>query len=192
MLWPDNVYVNSLRPNDICVGNPTIIGSDNGLSPARCQAIIWTNAGIFVGWTFESTLQWSFDQNSNIFTQESAFEGVVCVMAAILSLPQGVNMASALRFRFTDTGATICLPGACTVCNYGIRYTCIYSRGSLGRGARRGASFAGAVQCYNFAGGVVVVATFRSRWDRVILTNICEYCWIVKDIDIGRYWLTLM
>ena len=30
----------------ICVGNLTIIGSDNGLSPGRHQAIIWTNAGI--------------------------------------------------------------------------------------------------------------------------------------------------
>ena len=30
----------------ICVGNLTIIGSDNDLSPGRRQAIIWTNAGI--------------------------------------------------------------------------------------------------------------------------------------------------
>ena len=30
----------------ICVGNLTIIGSDNGLSPGRRQAIIKTNAGI--------------------------------------------------------------------------------------------------------------------------------------------------
>ena len=30
----------------ICVGNLTIIGPDNGLSPGRCQAIIWTNARI--------------------------------------------------------------------------------------------------------------------------------------------------
>ena len=30
----------------ICVGNLTIIGSDNGLSPSQRQAIIWTNAGI--------------------------------------------------------------------------------------------------------------------------------------------------
>ena len=30
----------------ICVGNLTIIGPDNGLSPGRRQAIIWTNAGI--------------------------------------------------------------------------------------------------------------------------------------------------
>ena len=29
----------------ICVGKLTIIGSDNGLSPDRRQAIIWTNAG---------------------------------------------------------------------------------------------------------------------------------------------------
>ena len=32
----------------ICVGNLTIIGSDNGLSPERHQAIIWTNAGILL------------------------------------------------------------------------------------------------------------------------------------------------
>ena len=32
----------------ICVGKLTIIGSDNGLSPGRRQAIIWTNAGIFL------------------------------------------------------------------------------------------------------------------------------------------------
>ena len=36
----------SLRPSD--VSNLTIIGSDNGLSPGRCQAIIWTNPGILL------------------------------------------------------------------------------------------------------------------------------------------------
>ena len=30
----------------ICVGNLTIIDSDNGLTPSRRKAIIWTNAGI--------------------------------------------------------------------------------------------------------------------------------------------------
>ena len=34
------------RVTQICVGNLTIIGSDNSLSPGRRQAIIWTNAGI--------------------------------------------------------------------------------------------------------------------------------------------------
>ena len=29
-----------------CVGNVTLIGSDNGLPPDRRQAIIWTNAGV--------------------------------------------------------------------------------------------------------------------------------------------------
>ena len=36
------------RVTHICVGNLTIIGSDNGLSPHRHQAIIWTNAGILL------------------------------------------------------------------------------------------------------------------------------------------------
>ena len=34
------------RLTHICVGKLTIIASDNGLSPERRQAIIWTNAGL--------------------------------------------------------------------------------------------------------------------------------------------------
>ena len=36
------------RVTHLCVGNLTIIGSDNGLSPGRRQAIIWTNVGILL------------------------------------------------------------------------------------------------------------------------------------------------
>ena len=36
------------RVTHICVGKLTIIGSDNGLSPGRLQAIIRTNAGILL------------------------------------------------------------------------------------------------------------------------------------------------
>ena len=38
------------RVMHICVGNLTIISSDNGLSPGRHQAIIWTDAGILLIW----------------------------------------------------------------------------------------------------------------------------------------------
>ena len=36
------------RVTQICVSKQTIIGSDDGLSPGRRQAIIWTNAGILL------------------------------------------------------------------------------------------------------------------------------------------------
>ena len=36
------------RETHICVDKVTIIGSDNGLSPERRQAIVWTNAGILL------------------------------------------------------------------------------------------------------------------------------------------------
>ena len=36
------------RVTHICVNKLTNIGSDNGLSPGRRQAIIWTNAGILL------------------------------------------------------------------------------------------------------------------------------------------------
>ena len=38
------------RVTHICAGNLIIIGSDNGLSPGRRQAVIWTNAGILLTW----------------------------------------------------------------------------------------------------------------------------------------------
>ena len=48
----NNTYLSHLyhwgRVTHICVGNLTIIGSDNGLSPNRRQAIIWTNARILL------------------------------------------------------------------------------------------------------------------------------------------------
>ena len=49
-LWSLAKALNSLRPSDayICVGNLTIIGADNGLSPGRRQAITWTNVGILL------------------------------------------------------------------------------------------------------------------------------------------------
>ena len=51
--WPRTIRVKQSithwgRVTHICVGKLTIIGSDNGLSPGRRQAIIWTNAGILL------------------------------------------------------------------------------------------------------------------------------------------------
>ena len=45
------------RVTHVCVGNLTIIGSDNGLSPGRRQAIIWNNDGILsIGPNFSEIL----------------------------------------------------------------------------------------------------------------------------------------
>ena len=44
------------RVTHTCVGKLTIIGSDNGLSPGRRQAIIWTNAGILLIWPLGTNL----------------------------------------------------------------------------------------------------------------------------------------
>ena len=77
-----HIYVNKL----------TIMGSDNGLSPGRRQAIIWTNAGILsigpLGINFSKKIY----QNYNIFIQPNAFKSFVCELAAILSRPQCVKL----------------------------------------------------------------------------------------------------
>ena len=80
----------------ICVSKLTIIVADNGLSPDRRQAIIWTNAEILSIWTNLNKLQWNLKWNSYIFIQENALGNVVCEMAAILSWPQCVNTTTSL------------------------------------------------------------------------------------------------
>ena len=81
----------------ICVGDLTIIiVSDNGLSTDRCQAITWTNAGILLIGPWGTKLnEWNFNQNTNIFIHENAFENIVCETAAILFRPQCVNIFQA-------------------------------------------------------------------------------------------------
>ena len=54
-----------------CVGKLTIIGSDNGLSPGRRQAII--QCSNIVNWSPRNKLQWNLKRNSHIFIQENAF-----------------------------------------------------------------------------------------------------------------------
>ena len=79
----------------ICIGKLTTIGSDNGLSPGRRQAIIWTNhCWDIVNWALGNKLQWNFNRYSNIFIQENAFENVVCEMASICL---GLNVLMSVR-----------------------------------------------------------------------------------------------
>ena len=60
----------------ICVGKLTIIGSDDGLSPGRRQATIWTNTGNILNLTLGDKLQWNFNRIWNIFIHEIALENV--------------------------------------------------------------------------------------------------------------------
>ena len=65
------------------------IGLDNGLSPLRCQAIIWTNASfLLIGSLYRNTFQWN--HNTTFFMQENKHENIVCKMSAILSQLQYV------------------------------------------------------------------------------------------------------
>ena len=78
------------RVTHICVSKLTIIGSDNGLSPDRRQAIIWTYAGILL----IGPLETNFSEiliGILTFSSKNAVESVVCEMAAVLCRPQCIN-----------------------------------------------------------------------------------------------------
>ena len=88
--WPTTV-IHWGWVTHICVGNLTIIGSDNGLSPGQHQAIIWTNAGILLIGPMGTNLSEIWSEISYIFIQYNALENVVCQMVAIFSRPQCVK-----------------------------------------------------------------------------------------------------
>ena len=71
----------------VCVSKLIIIGSDNGSSPVRRQAIIRTICWNIVNWKRRNKFQWNQMRNSYIFSQEDACENVVWKLAAILSWP---------------------------------------------------------------------------------------------------------
>ena len=74
------------RVTHICVSKLIIIGSDNGLSPGRRQAIIWTNAGILL----IKPLKTHFNEILiEIFI--FSFKKIHLKMAAILSRSQWIN-----------------------------------------------------------------------------------------------------
>ena len=91
------------RVTHICVGRPTIIGSDNGLSPERRQAIIWTNAGIlFIGSLGTNFTEISFEILAFSFTKmrlkvSSAKRRSFCLGLNVLTHSQRRNKVYKIR-----------------------------------------------------------------------------------------------
>ena len=78
------------RVTHICISNLTIIGSNNGLSPGRRQAIVWTNTGkLFIRTIGKNSVK--FQSKFRHFHKKNAFENVIWKITAILFHPQCVN-----------------------------------------------------------------------------------------------------
>ena len=81
----------------ICINKLAIIGSDNGLSPGRCQAIIWTNAGILLigplGTNFSEILIeiYKFSFKKMHLKMSSGYWRPSCVGLNVLNLGQWVQ-----------------------------------------------------------------------------------------------------
>ena len=78
----------------ICVGKLTIIGSDNGLSPGRRQAIIWTNAEILLIRTIGTNF-------SEILGEIHSFSFKKCIWKC--RLRKGVFLVSASMSKWLTT-----------------------------------------------------------------------------------------
>ena len=68
-----STLLNCGRVTHICVRNLTIIGSDDCLSPGRCHAIIWTDAGILLIWSSET------DFNENLIKNHTFSFKTICL-----------------------------------------------------------------------------------------------------------------
>ena len=81
------------RVTHICVSKLTIIDSENGLSPDRRQAIIWTNAGILLIGPLGTNFSEIFNRNPDIVFQENTLESAVCKMAYLFDIMPADAMA---------------------------------------------------------------------------------------------------
>ena len=94
--WDQDILTHWGRVTHLCVSKLTIIDPDNGLSPGRHQAIIWTNAGIFL----IRALKTKFSEFSTKFTQ---FHSRKCIWKCRLrngSTFFGFNVLSAMDTRY--------------------------------------------------------------------------------------------
>ena len=71
--------------------NQTIISSDNGLSPNRRQAIIWTNAVLLLIRPFRTNFSEILIKIQTLSLKKMNLKMLSAQMAAILSQPQCVN-----------------------------------------------------------------------------------------------------
>ena len=76
----------------ICFSKTTITGSDNGLSPGRRQAIIWTNVGILLIGTLGTNFSEILSEIHTFSFMKMHFK-----MSSILSRPQCVNQTASIR-----------------------------------------------------------------------------------------------
>ena len=83
-----------VRPTDAYIWfcKLTTNASDNGLSSGRCQAIIWTNAGIFLIGPLGITFNENFIEINKFSFNKNAFESAVCKMASVSSRSQCLNI----------------------------------------------------------------------------------------------------
>ena len=93
-VWQCNPLTHWGRVMHICIGKLTINGPDNGLSPGRRQAIIWTNAGILLIWPLGTNFSEILIEINTFSFTKNAFENVVCEMPSILSRPQCVKLSA--------------------------------------------------------------------------------------------------
>ena len=89
--------VTHISVSKLTISKLTIIGSDNGVSPDRCQSHYLKQCWNIVNWTLRNKFQWNFNHNSNIFIQENALENGVCEMASNLYRPLCVNTITLAR-----------------------------------------------------------------------------------------------
>ena len=111
LIYPSIQFAWSLthwgRVTHKCVSKLTIIGSDNGLSPDRRQAIIWTNTGILlirsIGTNFSEILSeiHAFSLNKMHFKMSSDKWRPFCLGLNVLIQDISVGMWSKIFRRFS-------------------------------------------------------------------------------------------
>ena len=104
------------RVTHICVSKITIIGSDNGLSPGRRQAIIWTNVRILLIWNLGTNFNEIFSEIHTFSFKKMLFK-MSSAQWRLFRL--GVNVLMQTRHNSIANALQLCL-----FCNKSLIFSC--------------------------------------------------------------------
>ena len=172
------------RVTHICVGKLTTIGSDNGFSPGRRQAIIWTSAGILLigplGTNFTETLI-----KNQTFSFTKMYLKVSYAKCRLFCLDLNVLIWFEWHYRHNGIHA-MCAVGLASICNRTFVISTRTSGGGQIPGMNNGMLFFFLQQDLDAVSGKVLLFASTAAWPGSTWLTWKKKCAICQDNLLGN------
>ena len=157
------------RVTHICVGNLTIVGSDNGLSPCRRQASFWTNA-----WILLIGPSWTSFSEILIGIHTFSFKKIHLKMSSAKWRPfcLGLNVLNAFCWKKISVlmfGYDLHLCLSLCILSHCLATNGKYHLGTVVFGKKTGVSIFVSRICNHIPSGIIFLSRWRFIWRLIIV-----------------------